>query len=229
MHYQPQHARSRTSHHPYRAVSIAALAVAGTLAPAAPARASVWDAVAACEAGGDWAINTGNGFYGGLQFTRSTWLAYGGGAYAPRADLASRSEQIAVARRTLIGQGPGAWPVCSQRAGLNRFNGAGATPITTSRSAPRAVAANHPTGKLAVDGVMGPLTIRRTQAWVGAPVDGVMGPVTRRAIQRKVHVAQDGILGPKSVRALQIRVGILGDGASRLNRRTVAGLQAYLN
>jgi LysM repeat protein len=74
-----------------------------------------WDAVAQCESGGNWAINTGNGFYGGLQFTLSTWLGYGGGQYAPRADLASRAAQIAVAERVLAGQGINAWPVCGHR------------------------------------------------------------------------------------------------------------------
>ncbi|MEU8972468.1 transglycosylase family protein [Streptomyces monashensis] len=84
------------------------------------ADASTWNKVAACESSGDWNINTGNGFYGGLQFTRSTWEAYGGTRYAPRADLASREQQMAVAERVLDAQGPGAWPVCSVRAGLNR-------------------------------------------------------------------------------------------------------------
>jgi murein DD-endopeptidase MepM/ murein hydrolase activator NlpD len=79
-----------------------------------------WDKVAACESTGDWDINTGNGFYGGLQFTQSTWEAYGGTAYAPRADLATRDQQIAVAEKVLDGQGPGAWPACSERAGLTR-------------------------------------------------------------------------------------------------------------
>jgi hypothetical protein len=73
-----------------------------------------WDAVARCESGGNWSINTGNGFYGGLQFTSSTWLAFGGGAYAPRADLASPSQQIAIAEKVLAGQGPGAWPICGR-------------------------------------------------------------------------------------------------------------------
>lgn len=71
-----------------------------------------WDAVAQCESGGNWSINTGNGFYGGLQFTQSTWDAYGGQAYAARADLASRESQIAVAERVYASQGSGAWPVC---------------------------------------------------------------------------------------------------------------------
>ncbi|MFE9774864.1 transglycosylase family protein [Streptomyces sp. NPDC005931] len=79
-----------------------------------------WDKVAACESSNDWNINTGNGFYGGLQFTRSTWEAYGGTRYAPRADLATKDQQIAVAEKVLDGQGPGAWPVCSVRAGLTR-------------------------------------------------------------------------------------------------------------
>ncbi|MEU3936424.1 transglycosylase family protein [Streptomyces sp. NPDC029044] len=79
-----------------------------------------WNKVAACESTNNWSINSGNGFYGGLQFTQSTWEAYGGRAYAARADLASKDQQIAVAEKVLDGQGPGAWPVCSKRAGLTR-------------------------------------------------------------------------------------------------------------
>ncbi|WP_432119576.1 peptidoglycan DD-metalloendopeptidase family protein [Streptomyces sp. bgisy032] len=79
-----------------------------------------WNKVAACESSNDWDINSGNGFYGGLQFTQSTWEAYGGRAYAARADLATKDQQIAVAEKVLDGQGPGAWPVCSVRAGLTR-------------------------------------------------------------------------------------------------------------
>jgi uncharacterized protein YabE (DUF348 family) len=74
-----------------------------------------WDAVAACESGGNWHINTGNGFYGGLQFDYGTWLSNGGGAYAPRADLASREQQIAVATRLYNARGASPWPVCGQR------------------------------------------------------------------------------------------------------------------
>ena len=76
-------------------------------APAVSSGGHNWDAVAACESGGNWSINTGNGFYGGLQFTISTWDAYGGEAYAPRADLASRDAQISVAERVLAAQGSG--------------------------------------------------------------------------------------------------------------------------
>jgi murein DD-endopeptidase MepM/ murein hydrolase activator NlpD len=79
-----------------------------------------WNKVAACESTNRWHVNTGNGFYGGLQFAQSTWEAYGGTRYAPRADLATKDQQIAVAEKVLDGQGPGAWPVCSVRAGLTR-------------------------------------------------------------------------------------------------------------
>ena len=74
-----------------------------------------WDAVAACESGGNWAINTGNGFYGGVQFDSGTWLSNGGGAYAPRADQASREQQIAIATKLYNARGNAPWPVCGKR------------------------------------------------------------------------------------------------------------------
>jgi uncharacterized protein YabE (DUF348 family) len=73
-----------------------------------------WDALANCESGGNWHINTGNGFYGGVQFDSGTWLANGGGAYAPRADLASREQQIAIATKVYDARGSSPWPVCGQ-------------------------------------------------------------------------------------------------------------------
>ena len=75
-----------------------------------------WDAIAQCESGGNWSINTGNGFYGGLQFQQSTWQEFGGLAYAARADLATREQQIAIAENVLAVQGIGAWPVCGAHA-----------------------------------------------------------------------------------------------------------------
>jgi uncharacterized protein YabE (DUF348 family) len=74
-----------------------------------------WDALAACESGGNWHINTGNGFYGGVQFDSGTWLANGGGQYAPRADLASKSQQIAIATKVYDARGSSPWPVCGSR------------------------------------------------------------------------------------------------------------------
>ena len=79
---------------------------------------SVWDELAACESGGNWAINTGNGFYGGLQFDYNTWLSNGGGAYAERADLATRDQQIAIATQVQAARGWSPWPACAAKLGL---------------------------------------------------------------------------------------------------------------
>ncbi|MGW4384836.1 transglycosylase family protein, partial [Kitasatospora sp. NPDC004531] len=95
--------------------AMAVLPVAGlvTATSASAADVSTWDKVAQCESTGNWSIDSGNGFYGGLQFTSSTWAAFGGTAYAPQANLATKAQQIAVAEKVLASQGPGAWPVCS--------------------------------------------------------------------------------------------------------------------
>lgn len=101
--------------------ALVAAALATPVALAAPAQAATsaqWDAVAQCESGGDWSINTGNGYYGGLQFSDSTWDSYGGEAYAATADNATRAQQIEIAEKVLAGQGWGAWPTCSQQAGV---------------------------------------------------------------------------------------------------------------
>ncbi|WP_053649508.1 MULTISPECIES: peptidoglycan DD-metalloendopeptidase family protein [unclassified Streptomyces] len=100
---------------------------------------NVWEKVAACESSSNWRINTGNGYFGGLQFTQSTWEEHGGTYYAPRADLASKDQQILVAERVLKGQGPGAWPSCGPRAGLAR--GGEAPEVST-----RAATATKPSG-----------------------------------------------------------------------------------
>ncbi|MFD5462374.1 transglycosylase family protein [Kitasatospora sp. NPDC127059] len=119
--------------------AIAALPVAGlvTATSASAAPSSAWDSVAQCESGGNWSISTGNGFSGGLQFTPSTWAAYGGTAYAPQANQATRAQQIAVAEKVLASQGPGAWPVCSKKAGLSK-GGAPAAVDTGSDAGPSA-------------------------------------------------------------------------------------------
>ncbi|MEU2433629.1 transglycosylase family protein [Streptomyces sp. NPDC007861] len=94
------------------ACAVSALTGTGT-AHATPEH--VWEDLAACESSGNWRARTGNGFYGGLQFTPSTWREHGGTRFAARADLASPAEQISVAKRVLRRQGWGAWPVCSRR------------------------------------------------------------------------------------------------------------------
>jgi len=79
---------------------------------------SVWDQLAQCESGGNWSMNTGNGFYGGLQFMQSTWVSVGGTRYAPAPHLASREQQIAAAETLLARSGWGQWPACSAKLGL---------------------------------------------------------------------------------------------------------------
>ncbi len=99
------------------AVAGAAIAVPLAMAGSASADSVNWTAIANCESSGNWAADTGNGFYGGLQFTQSTWDAYGGQQYASSANLASEADQITVAEAVLAGQGIGAWPVCGADAG----------------------------------------------------------------------------------------------------------------
>lgn len=115
-----KHARKKTGHG--KQVATVALAVGATGAipviGANAATVATWDKVAACESTGNWAINTGNGFYGGLQFTQSSWIAAGGLKYADRADHATKKQQILAAEVLLKMQGPGAWPVCGPKAGL---------------------------------------------------------------------------------------------------------------
>ena len=121
----------------FAATTIAFGAAAALMAPtAAAAPDSDWDRLAECESGGNWSINTGNGYHGGLQFSASTWQAHGGGEFAPTADQATREEQIVVAERTLASQGWGAWPACSAQLGLN----SPATPRTAPAQKPSAPA-----------------------------------------------------------------------------------------
>ncbi|MEU9991956.1 transglycosylase family protein [Streptomyces sp. NPDC048045] len=124
------------------AVVAAPLMAAGN---ASAATASEWDAVAQCEAGGNWSINTGNGYYGGLQFSASTWAAYGGTAYAAQANQATKAQQIAVAEKVLAAQGKGAWPVCG--TGLSSTPYGGSAPTTESKSAPAKPAAPSTTSR----------------------------------------------------------------------------------
>ncbi|MBY8874217.1 LysM peptidoglycan-binding domain-containing protein [Micromonospora sp. PLK6-60] len=125
--YQARHRRASTRQVTGRVAvgALAAGAVTGAMALFGPATAAQaasvnWDAIAQCESGGNWKINTGNGYYGGLQFSRSTWNGYGGQKYAARADLASRGEQIAIAEKVLKGQGIGAWPTCGKKGGSTK-------------------------------------------------------------------------------------------------------------
>ncbi|MBT1630750.1 LysM peptidoglycan-binding domain-containing protein [Curtobacterium flaccumfaciens] len=123
---------------------IAATGVGLAAAPANAASGSTWDQLAQCESGGNWAINTGNGYYGGLQFNLGTWQANGG---AGNPASASREAQIAVAERVLASQGWGAWPACSAQLGLSGTSGAApaaAAPAPAPAPAPAQQAAPQP-------------------------------------------------------------------------------------
>ncbi|WP_151479464.1 LysM peptidoglycan-binding domain-containing protein [Streptomyces albicerus] len=151
----------------------AVLAGAALLAPlgllaangnAAAADGGVWDRIAQCESGGKWHINTGNGYYGGLQFSAGTWRAYGGSAYASTADKASKAQQIAVATKVQRGQGWGAWPICSARAGASGSAPATSTPSadTSTKAAPSkpAKAPERSTGHTGRGSSRGDYTVR---------------------------------------------------------------------
>ncbi len=126
------------------AVVLGATAIGiGALAAPASAAEHDWSGVAQCESSGNWSINTGNGYYGGLQFSSPTWLGHGGGEFAPRADLATPAQQIEVAERVLLTQGVGAWPTCG------RYLQPGTTPVAAAPApapAAPAPAATAPSG-----------------------------------------------------------------------------------
>ena len=233
MYYAPKHSPARKRHPLRNRVAGVAIAASSTfatgviLSPPAQAAGNVWDVVADCESGGNWRINTGNGYYGGLQFSRSTWDLYGGRRYAISPNQASRAGQILTARRTLAAQGPGAWPVCGRRAGLTVANGGAIGPVTVSRSRTRAAVAVG--GKLQVDGKMGPRTVRALQRWTGTTPNGVFRTTSVKSLQRAIGVSPDGRLGSRTIRALQSTINAPRDGAKKLNSATVVGLQKYLN
>ncbi|GAA2789965.1 LysM peptidoglycan-binding domain-containing protein [Crossiella cryophila] len=125
------------------AVVAAPMAVAGTASAASGVN---WDAIAQCESGGRWNIATGNGYYGGLQFDRGTWLSNGGGQYAPYAHQASKAQQIAVAERLFAARGTSPWPHCGKRAGVKGNvakpapKPAAVKPVVKKQAAPKPVA-----------------------------------------------------------------------------------------
>ncbi|MGY1776514.1 transglycosylase family protein [Geodermatophilus sp. SYSU D00804] len=96
------------------AAGAAAVGLGVLSSPASASTTHDWTGVAQCESSGNWSINTGNGYYGGLQFSQSTWAAFGGTDLAPRADLATPAEQVQIAEAVLAGQGVGAWPTCGK-------------------------------------------------------------------------------------------------------------------
>ncbi|MBG6225831.1 nucleoid-associated protein YgaU [Arthrobacter sp. CAN_A2] len=154
------------------AVALTGLGLGAAAGAANAAPASDWDALAQCESGGNWGISTGNGFSGGLQFTPSTWAAFGGQG-APQ--NASREQQIAVAENVLAGQGWGAWPACSAKLGLNGAAAPGGSVQFQEAAAPVQVQA-----PVAQAPVQAPVQVQ-------APV-AVQAPVVQAPVQAPVAV-----------------------------------------
>jgi cell wall-associated NlpC family hydrolase len=112
--------------------------------PANAATTHDWSGVANCESSGNWSVNTGNGYYGGLQFSQSTWAGYGGTTFAARADLASPAQQVQIAEKVLAGQGVGAWPVCGKYLTGGSTSAADQRATAPAASAPAASAPAAP-------------------------------------------------------------------------------------
>lgn len=211
-------------------VGLVSVGAALVVAPVAQASASdtVWDRVAACESNGNWAGNTGNGYYGGLQFSASTWGAFGGRWYAARADQGTKSQQIAIARRVLAVQGPGAWPTCGARAGLTIAGGLAVQvtpePRTSTGVRPDMFSSLIP---LVVDGAFGAKSKRATEILTGGVVDGYLTRNDTKLLQVWVGSYPDGVIGPKTTRALQATVGAFPDGV--WGPKTTWAFQEYLN
>ena len=212
-------------------ITAGAMAAGGlVVASNAGASGTVWDRVAHCESTGNWSINTGNSFYGGLQFTYDTWKGFGGQKYAYTADRATKAQQIEIAQEVLKVQGPGAWPVCSQRAGLTVSNGLAVDPYSGGTRPSRDTTRPPVTstgGKLVVDGVQGPRTNAGIEKWGGRPMNGYLDAGDKRALQARVGTAQDGVIGPMTTRALQRKVGADVDG--KWGPQTTSRLQTWLN
>ncbi|MFD4033821.1 peptidoglycan DD-metalloendopeptidase family protein [Streptomyces sp. NPDC058637] len=178
-----------------------------TAASAGAASTDVWEKVAACESTSNWHINTGNGYYGGLQFSGSTWAAYGGTTFAARADLATKDQQIAVAEKVLEGQGPGAWPTCSVRAGLTRGGDAPDIAPQAERSEPaeaRTTAPETGTRKTAADAKAGKASASPTsvpgagESYTVARGDSLSGIASAERVQggwQKLYAANRTVVG----------------------------------
>lgn len=165
-----KHRKSNAATRTIARVAVAGVAIGAPFAiAAAPASASPdWDAIAQCESGGNWSINTGNGYSGGLQFSPGTWRANGGSGSAAGA---SREEQIRVAENVLKSQGIGAWPVCGKRGG-----GGHAAPV--KKAAPAKAKKATPAKKAPKQTAPAPVSTR--SPWRSTPtVTTPLWPVTR--------------------------------------------------
>ncbi|MFP8962458.1 transglycosylase family protein [Streptomyces nanhaiensis] len=154
-----------------------------------------WDRVAQCESGGLWSADTGNGYYGGLQLTQEIWEQYGGTSYAERPDLASRSQQVAVAEKILADQGPEAWPSCGVNAGLRHDTTGEAPAIDPGNLLPEEDARDGGSGGGLLDGVLPGGDAEEESPAAGEDEDGSGGAKGGAGDERKAPkggAAEDG-------------------------------------
>ena len=232
MSYVPKHAAARKPSIGLRIAGVCAVAgaaIAGGISNSSQASAApsnVWDRVAACESGGNWKIATGNGYYGGLQFSASSWRAAGGAKYAKLPHHATKAQQIATAQNLLRIQGPGAWPVCSRKAGLTRANGlasgGGSVAAAAKKATPKKVVNYAPRAFMEREGN------RNLNDWLGLERSPFMTKTSVAALQKKVGVKADGVVGPATVRAVERLVGAPLSGAPHFTKPTMNKLAAYV-
>lgn len=182
-----------------RGLALAALSAVGlglTATSANAASTSTWDALAQCESSGNWSTNTGNGYYGGLQFSQSTWSAFGGSGSA---STASREQQIAVAERVLAAQGWNAWPACSAKLGLSGgATGGTAVQSTTVTPVPAKAPVQAPQVKVAPKAPVAPKA---------APVQSAPRHLAKVALSGETYTVKSGDTLSKIAERLNIKGG----------------------
>ena len=196
--------RHRKPNHHARNLGIATAPLVAMIplaaSPAEAATTATWDRLARCESGGNWHINTGNGYYGGLQFSPGTWDAYGGNRYGSNAHRATKAEQIRVAERLLDDRGWGPWPACSRKLGLDRSDARGTPSGTAAASRSKARKASSAKAKTV-----------RTKA----------KPVSQRRASGKVYTVRRG----DTLSGIAARRDVPGGWKTlyRINKRTIGG------
>jgi len=191
---RPTPSRHRRPRHTARRIGLATapiLAVVPVVTGASLARAATmttWDRLAGCESGGRWHIDTGNGFYGGLQFTDATWDDYRNGQFAARADLATKAEQVTVAERLLAARGWAPWPACRDKLGLDAADAKG-SPFAADQHFVNAGTATTSTSAAGTAGLAAPhRQVGRHRRPAGLQVYQVRRGDTLSAIARRRHV-----------------------------------------
>jgi resuscitation-promoting factor RpfA len=209
--------------------ALAPLAVLAAGGEASAADSGVWDRIAQCESGGNWHINTGNGYYGGLQFSAGTWRSYGGGSYAATADRATREQQIAVATKVQRAQGWGAWPVCSRRAGAcGPAPDTGRPPAGSSGGSGGSSAAPSATPPATASGTA-PATGHRTTVRPAAPRPKVVHRLmaAHRAPRPDPDRADRGAARPSPAAASAVRgAAVRAAGSTAVSAAVSAAVQA---